>query len=222
MSDLALQMTALIAGALVTGTIAGWWAYYFMRREELVQCRYELAGLRRNYSETLEENRTLRTHVKNVESKLPKPRAVNEGSSDHGNYLTLRKDLEKSRKKLTQLSGLLAGRDKRIEHLTQLSKQQERKLREYQTPVDDDAESLVKAVSINLMNTAPQHDDLKQLHGLSSAVEYKFNTLGIQNFQQLAELSNHDIERYQRLLDLPVKALHQWRTLALRQTPRTA
>lgn len=215
MSDLALQMTVLITSALVAGVITGWWAYYFMRREELVKCRYELAGLRRNYSETLEENRNLKAQIKIVESKLPKPRPVNEGSLDHGQYIELRKELEKSRQQLTRLSGQLAGRDKRIEHLTQLSKQQERKLHEYQPSQDDDSEALARTVSMNLMRTTPKHDDLKQLRGLSNDVEYKFQALGIQNFHQLAALSNGDLERYQRLLNLPLKALQQWRSTAL-------
>lgn len=224
MSELALQMTALIASALVAGVIAGWWAYYFMRREELVQCRYELAGLRRNYSEALEENRTLQTQIKIVESKLPKPRPVNEGSTDHGEYVELRKELEKSRRQLTQLGGQLAGRDKRIEHLTQLSTQQSLKLREYQTAATDaDTNKNVATrrhvIKTHLIKTARKRDDLKQLRGISDTIEHQLHALGIQNFQQLAELSNNDLERYQRLLNLPLTALQQWRNTALEQPP---
>lgn len=220
MSELALQMTAIIAATLVVGVIAGWWAYYFMRREELVQCRYELAGLRRNYSEALEENRNLQTQIKIVESKLPKPRPVNEGSTDHGEYIELRKALEKSRRHITQLSGQLAGRDKRIEHLTQLNQQQSLKLNEYQKPDHEDSSVLrKKAIKAHLMTTDTRQDDLKQLRGISSNIEHQFHTLGIQNFQQLADLSNSDLERYQRLLNLPLTALQQWRTIALEQPP---
>lgn len=223
MSELALQMTAVITCTLITGIVAGWWAYYFMRREELVKCRYELAGLRRNYSETLEENRQLHIQLKAVESQLPKPRSMNEDSTNHGKYIALRKALEKSRQQITQLTDDLSGRDKRIEQLTQLHKQQAVKLKTCQqqlTPLGSSKSS--PAHTTSLMQAAPVQDNLQQLNGVSSTIEQQLNALGIQSFQQLAELSNHDLERYQRLLKLPLKALKQWRSVALEQPPALA
>lgn len=202
MGYLAIQMSLLLGLVMVAGSLAGWWVARFIYRQATTECRNELVGLRRNYEDSSLENVNLRSKVRQLDMLLRKI-GTPPSEADYGQFLQVRKALEKTRlqyqslldkchqqqKTLSQLNAELQGSKQELLALqAQLVQQQG------VTPVA----SLVVASSSSI--SMGKRDDLTRIQGINQRLASKLQALGIVTYRQVAEFTSDDVHHIQRII----------------------
>ncbi|WGZ94579.1 MAG: hypothetical protein QJT81_00910 [Candidatus Thiothrix putei] len=93
---LAFQIVLLLSIALLVGVWLGGWVAKWRYDREVAGCLTELAGLRRNYQDVTVDNANLRSKTRQLEKILRKI-STPPVDSEYGQFLELRKTLEKTR-----------------------------------------------------------------------------------------------------------------------------
>lgn len=202
MEYLALQISAFLILATLTGLTLGWWSCKFIYSGYSADCQHELNGLRRNYEDIVKENAALRLQLRHVEKALQK---LSNASSDtaYGEFIETRKKLETTRCQYEHLLERLHQQEKTLGILrTQLNTQQQEL--ELQKQADTNQEMNTDTIPPALPATHKpeneQNDDLTLIQGINQKLAGKLQALGIITYRQIAEFTKDDICSIQRVI----------------------
>jgi predicted flap endonuclease-1-like 5' DNA nuclease len=201
MGYLAIQMSVFLSIAMFAGTITGWWIARFIYRQYAVECRTELAGLRRNYDNAARENASLRSKLRQLEQVLHKI-GTPPSDTDYGKFLQLRKALEKAR---GQYEGLLGQCHQQEQSLARLSRELQASRQELvglraEMPTRQAATLESTTWAANESPGVGKHDDLTRIQGINQRLASKLQALGIVTYRQVAEFTSDDVHNIQRII----------------------
>lgn len=198
MAYLAVQVSVFMAMALTIGAVAGWLVAKFIYHQDAAECQTELLGLRRNYDAAVMDNAQLRLRLRQQEEVLREVR-IPPSEADYGQFLQLRKALEKTRRQyeglleqfhqqeqaLTRLSGELQGSQQALVGLrAQLHREQA------QPPLPANG----------FMPGSGKRDDLTRIQGINQRLAKQLEALGILTYRQVAEFTSDDLHHIQRII----------------------
>ncbi|MEB4593476.1 hypothetical protein VSS37_21035 [Candidatus Thiothrix sp. Deng01] len=203
MGYLAIQVATFMAVSVIVGIMAGWWMARFLYQQHAVKGRIELAGLRRNYDDSLQENISLRHKLRCLE-KVVRKASVPPSETDYGKFLQLRKALEKNRRQYESLLEQFHQQEKMLAGLKRDLQDSRRQL---------DVLRVESHKQTSVLSAASQADDVVQLHerddltciqGVNPGLASKLQALGILSYRQLAEFTVDDVRNVQRIIDVDV------------------
>ena len=120
MNSLSLPMLLIIVLAVFFGAALGWWISRFVQSNQEAEMESELAGVRDNYNDAVEENNRLRQHLRQVEDNRAKAVSLLDASNDYGYLLETRKALEDSHKRSESHLKKLQEQEQHIIKLTSI------------------------------------------------------------------------------------------------------
>ncbi|OQX13107.1 MAG: hypothetical protein BWK73_13165 [Thiothrix lacustris] len=193
-------MLLWLSMALLIGGLLGVWVARWHYAREVAQCLTELAGLRRNYQDARADNAYLRGKTRQLEKVLRKI-GTSPADRDYGQFLELRKALEKTRRE--------------YQHLLEQYHEQEKTLADWRiewqrkeqvltvTPVAPSAIEKPphpEATAAAWLPVAAAHDDLTRIQGISQPLASHLKALGIVTYRQVAEFTSDDMQHIQRII----------------------
>lgn len=196
---LVLQMVLLLSLALLIGVLAGGWVakWYYVR--ESAQCLTELAGLRRNYQDAIVDNAYLRNKTRQLE-KIVRKIGIRPAESEYGQFLELRKTLEKTRREYQDLLEQYHQQEKTLADWSiELQRNQQAFVALQVAPLMEKAETS-QAVTDMQEAMAVKYDDLTRIQGLSQQLASYLTALGIVTYRQVAEFTADDMQHIQRII----------------------
>jgi predicted flap endonuclease-1-like 5' DNA nuclease len=203
MGYLAVQVSSLLVVALALGSLAGWWVARWIYHQATAQCRVELSGLRRNYEDGALQNVHLRNRLQQLEKVLHKV-STPPSDTDYGQFLQLRKALEKTRLQYQTLLTQCHQQQKTVQHLQaelQNNQQALAALQAGQAMLGGmEREKAVAAAREPLDLRAGKRDDLTRIQGINQRLACKLQAMGIVTYRQIAEFTSDDVTHIQQLI----------------------
>ncbi|QQZ28921.1 hypothetical protein HMY34_09230 [Thiothrix subterranea] len=195
---LALHMVLLLSVALLIGVWVGGWVAKWHYARESAQCLTELAGLRRNYQDATADNAYLRSKTRQLEKVLRKI-GTPPAESEYGEFLELRKTLEKTRREYQVLLEQYHQQEKILADERREWQRHQQALVTIQTsPLT--AESLCASITDMPPPLAGRYDDLTRIQGISQQLASHLKALGIVTYRQVAEFTTDDMQHIQRII----------------------
>ena len=197
MHYLALQITAFLLIAIISGIALGWWIKGMLVGIQLEDYKNQNASDHRNLKDTREQLFILQAKYDQAQQQIDKYTA-HYNSNTYGQYIETRKALETARKEqeelLIELNQTKAALERLQYQIDQSDKVSDsyhhaKKLMNYskhtEIDVEDDYDS----------------DDLKKISGITQETEKQLNSLGILKYRQIAEFSLQDAEMISKYLN---------------------
>lgn len=197
---LALQMVLLLSIALLIGVLVGGWVAKWHYAREAAQCLTELAGLRRNYQDATADNAYLRNKTRQLEKMLRKI-GTPPAESEYGQFLELRKTLEKTRREYQSLLEQCHQQEKTLaDWRVELQRNQQALATLQAAPVATAEESPHESIADMPRPAAGTYDDLTRIQGISQQLASHLKALGIVTYRQVAEFTTDDMQHIQRII----------------------
>jgi len=195
-------MVLWLSIAVLSGALLGVWVVRWHCAREAAQCLTELAGLRRNYQDARADNAYLRDKTRQLEKVLRKI-GTPSAASDYGQFLELRKTLEKTRREYQHLLEQYHAQEKTLADWRVERQRQQQVCTAMQaapaTTATEDALHCASAADSLLSGAAP-HDDLTRIQGISQQLASHLRALGIVTYRQVAEFTTDDVQHIQRII----------------------
>lgn len=196
---LALQMVLLLSIALLIGVLVGGWVAKWHYARESAQCLTELAGLRRNYQDATADNAYLRNKTRQLEKVLRKI-GIPPAESEYGQFLELRKTLEKTRQEYQNLLERYHQQETTLANWrVELQRNQQALAPVQAAPLMEKAEPSQPATDMQ-EPMAARYDDLTRIQGISQQLASHLKALGIVTYRQVAEFTADDMQHIQRII----------------------
>lgn len=197
---LAFQIVLLLSIALLVGVWVGGWVAKWRYDREVAGCLTELAGLRRNYHDVTVENANLRSKTRQLEKILRKI-STPPVDSEYGQFLELRKTLEKTRSEYQTLLTQCHQQEKTLADLRiELQCNQQVSTRLQTTSATSRVLAIAPATANSQRPEVSKHDDLTRIQGISQQLASQLKALGIVTYRQVAEFTSDDMLRIQRII----------------------
>lgn len=207
MGYLALQVSSLLVLAAALGSLVGWWGARLVYRQATAQCRIELSGLRRNYEDRALDNVNLRNKLQQLEKVLHNV-TTSPSDADYGQFLQLRKALEKTRLQYQSLLDKCHQQQKTVQHLQAELHANQQVLVALQAAAPPVPAVVLRESSPRapLDLRSAKHDDLTRIQGINQRLASKLQALGIVTYRQVAEFTSDDVSHIQQIMGTELAA----------------
>lgn len=206
MGYLAIQVSSLLVLAAALGSLVGWWGARLVYRQATAQCRIELSSLRRNYEDRALDNVNLRNKLQQLEKVLHKV-TTPPSEADYGQFLQLRKALEKTRLQYQGLLDQCHQQQNTVQHLQAELHTSQQVLAALQTAPQAPLVGLCESSSRELLDLrSAKRDDLTRIQGINQRLASKLQALGIVTYRQVAEFTSDDVSHIQQIIGTELAA----------------
>ena len=206
MGYLAIQVSSLLVLAAALGSLVGWWGARLVYRQATAQCRIELSALRRNYEDRSLDNVNLRNKLQQLEKVLHKV-STHPSEADYGQFLQLRKALEKTRLQYQSLLDKSHQQQKTVLHLqTELHNSQQTLAMLQAAAAPQSAVLCEPSLRAPLDVRPAKRDDLTRIQGINQRLASKLQALGIVTYRQVAEFTSDDVNHIQQIIGADLTA----------------
>ena len=197
MHYLALQITAFLLIAIISGIALGWWIKGMLVGIQLEDYKNQNASNHRNLKDTREQLSILQAKYDQAKQQIEKYTA-HYNSNTYGQYIETRKALELVRKEKESLLAELNQAKASLEYLQEQIEQSDKVSNSH-----IHAQKLMNHSNHTEIDVEDDYDsdDLKKISGITQETERQLNSLGILKYRQIAEFSVQDAEMISKYLN---------------------